>query len=198
MEGGRYFRKASLFLSLLEFWMISKNVGGTDNISDCGGGGGCVDSVVGIVTIHELDCLGVRIPVGTREFSLKRLDRLGPTKPPMQWVQGSFREISGRSVMLTFHVFVSPRLRVQLKPQHRACDVVAWTLSFSVGKSVYRGKVKTSKYLQHHVCSGFVGQRGGNYTGAIEFRILKIFIKYISLKRRAESLFCRVVCNILR
>ena len=147
MVAGRHFLKASLFLRLLEFWMIAKNVGGADNISDCGGGGGCLDSVVGIVTIHELDCLGVRIPVGTREFSLKRLDRLGPTKSPVQWVPASFREISGRGVMLTFNVFLSPRLGVQLKPQHRACDVVAWTLSFSVGMSVYTGKVKTRKFL---------------------------------------------------
>jgi hypothetical protein len=46
------------------------------------------DCVVGIVTSFELDDqeFGIRVPVGSRIFSMSSRPALGSTKPPAQWV----------------------------------------------------------------------------------------------------------------
>jgi hypothetical protein len=50
------------------------------------------DSAVGIATGYGLDGrgIGVRVPVGAIFYSSSRPpDRLGPTRPPIQWVSGT-------------------------------------------------------------------------------------------------------------
>jgi hypothetical protein len=48
------------------------------------------DSPVGIATGYGLDDrgVGVRVPVGSRIFSMSSRPALGPTEPPIQWLTG--------------------------------------------------------------------------------------------------------------
>ena len=45
-----------------------------------------------VVTEQRVGGLGVRVPVGTREFLFSKISRLalGPRKPPIDWVLGFF------------------------------------------------------------------------------------------------------------
>jgi hypothetical protein len=72
------------------------------------------NSSVGIATGCGLDDrgVGVRVPVGSRVFSMSSRPALGSTQPPVQWVPGLFpRGLSGRGVKLTTHLQLVPRSR---------------------------------------------------------------------------------------
>jgi hypothetical protein len=49
------------------------------------------DSVAGIATGYGLDGqgVGVRVPVGSKDFSTSSRSALGATEPPIQWVLGA-------------------------------------------------------------------------------------------------------------
>jgi hypothetical protein len=57
------------------------------------------DSAVGIATAYGLDDggVGVRVPVGSRIFSMSSRQALGPTQIPIQWVRGALSGGGGKA-----------------------------------------------------------------------------------------------------
>jgi hypothetical protein len=68
-------------------------------------------SSVGIVTDYGLDSPVIESRWG-REFSDTYRPVLGPTQPPVEWVQGISRGKGGRGVVLITHPLLAPRSRV--------------------------------------------------------------------------------------
>ena len=64
------------------------------------------DSSVGIATRYGLDGLGIESRWG-RDFLHPSRPALEPTQPPVQWVPGLSRGLSGRGVVLTTHPHLS-------------------------------------------------------------------------------------------
>jgi len=60
------------------------------------------DSSVGVGTRYGLDGPGIKSRWG-RDFPHRSIPAPGPTQPPIKWVQGLSRGVSGRVVVLTTH-----------------------------------------------------------------------------------------------
>ena len=64
------------------------------------------DGSVGIATRYGLDGPGIESPWG-RDLPHPSRQALGPTQPPIQWVQGLSLGLNGRGVVLTTHPHLS-------------------------------------------------------------------------------------------
>ena len=68
------------------------------------------DSSVGIATTLRTGRSGDRIPVRGEIFRARPDRPWGPPRPPIQWVTGLSRGLSGRDVALTTYSHLAPRL----------------------------------------------------------------------------------------
>ena len=68
------------------------------------------DSLVSTATGYGLDVSGFESRCG-RDFTHPSRPAVGPTQPPIQWVPGISRGLSGRGVALTTHPHLAPRLK---------------------------------------------------------------------------------------